>query len=343
MYTHGGKFMKNAIVLAAGKGTRMHSNLPKVLHEVCGMPMVEFIIRQIKKAGADRIVTVTGYQHELVEKTLKGQCEFALQEPLLGTGHAVQQATQLEGEDGVTIVANGDVPCVRVETYAQLFEAGETADMVVLTMQCDDPKSYGRIVRDANGEVEKIVEFKDCTEEEKLIKEVNTGMYAFQNQKLFTYLKELKNDNAQGEYYITDLIEIMRNAGCRVKALMIKDLSETQGTNDPVELAIVNKTMQRRINTEWMKKGVTFIDPENSYVGVDVSFGRDVVIYPNTFLYGKTVIKDEATILPNSTLYDTVVEEGAIVDASKLIDCTVSKNEQIGPYVFLYQNEPVKK
>ena len=228
--------MKNAVIMAAGKGTRMKSDLPKVLHEISGKPMVRIICDNLKEAGADRVVAIVGYRHDLVEENMKGQCEFAVQEPQLGTGHAVMQAKQLEGEDGITVVANGDCPCVRPSTYASLYTACEGADMVVLTAEPEDTASYGRVIRNEDGTVEKIVEFKDCTEEEKAVREINTGIYAFNNKALFEGLKLLKNDNAQQEYYITDLVEILKGLGKTVKAVKAPEWEEVQGVNDQEEL-----------------------------------------------------------------------------------------------------------
>ena len=275
--------MKNAIVMAAGKGTRMKSDTPKVLHQILGVPMAELIVHSLREAGADRIVTVTGYRHEEVEKALAGQCEFALQEPQLGTGHAVMQARQLAEERGVTLVINGDAPTIQPETLQRLFESIADADMSVLTVKLDDAGSYGRIVRGANGEVERIVEAKDATPEEKKINEINTGIYAFNNEKLFAGLKELRNDNAQKEY--------------------------VEGVNDNVELARASKWLQHRINEKWMKAGVTMIDPDTTYIGPYVTFGHDVVIHPCTEIYGSTYIGNHVTILGGSTIVDTNIED----------------------------------
>lgn len=299
---------KNAIVMAAGKGTRMHSDLPKVLHPICGMSMAELIVHSLKKAGAERIVTVVGFGHEQVEKTLQGQCEFALQQPQLGTGHAVMQAKQLEGTDGITVVANGDVPCMRSETFGQLYDALNDADMAVLIVRLEDPSAYGRVVISPDGSVEKIVEFKDCNADEKAIHEINTGIYAFDNRKLFECLKLLKNDNAQKEYYITDLVKLFKQQGYRVKAVEAADQEEVQGVNDCSELAQREAVMRSRINESWMKKGVTMINPECTYIGPEVEIGKDVILYPNVTLYGKTVIGDGVTIYPNVFLKDEIVE-----------------------------------
>lgn len=228
--------MKRAIVLAAGKGTRMKSDLPKVLHEVNGKTMVKTILGSLKEAGVEEILTVVGYRHDLVEEEVKGLSLTAVQEPQLGTGHAVMMAKDFEDKEGITIVANGDCPCIRSTTYASLFEACIGADMVVLTAKPEDALSYGRVIRDEEGNVEKIVEYKDASEEERLVNEVNTGIYAFNNKSLFEGLKELNNDNAQNEYYITDLVEILKNHNKVVKAIIVEDDQEVQGVNTIEEL-----------------------------------------------------------------------------------------------------------
>ncbi len=305
--------MRNAIVLAAGKGTRMHSDLPKVVHKVGNMPMVEVIVRNLKECGAERIVAVVGYGHEIVENVLEGMCEFALQEPQLGTGHAVMQAKQLEKETGATLVVNGDAATIQADTLKALYESVETADMAVLTVSLEDAASYGRIIRSENGDVLKIVEFKDCTPEEAAVHEINTGIYAFKNEKLFEALKELKNDNAQHEYYITDLVEIFLSKGWRVTAVLAEDKDEVQGVNDCVELARANKWLNTHVNTKWMKAGVQYADPDTAYVGPFVKMGHDVELYPNVYLYGETVIGDNVTIMPGAFLNNVNVHSGMVV------------------------------
>ena len=302
---------KNAIVLAAGKGTRMHSELPKVLHKILEVPMVEFIVRHLQEAGAEKIITITGYGHAQVEKVLAGQCDFALQEPQLGTGHAVMQAKQLENEDGATIVINGDAPVIQTDTLVSLYEGVRNADMAILTTILDEAASYGRIVRNRQGQVLKVVEAKDASEKEKEIHEINTGIYAFQNKALFAGLKELTADNAQHEYYITDLVEIFLKKGLQVKAIIAPDPNEVQGVNDPVELAKASAWLREKINHAWMKAGVTLVDPLATYIGPYVRIGHDVVIHPGVSIYGRTIIGNNVTILPGTMLVDAQVTDGS--------------------------------
>lgn len=306
--------MKNAIVLAAGKGTRMKSDKPKVLHRICGMPMVELIVENLRKAGAERIVTVTGYGHEQVEEALKGQCEFALQSPQLGTGHAVMMAHQLEGEKGKTLVVNGDAATIQTKTLESLYDALDGNDMAVLCTSLQDARSYGRVIRDENGNVMKIVEFKDASDAEKAVHEINTGIYAFDNEKLFAALKELKNDNAQHEYYITDLVAIFRSHGWSVKGVLAEDPMEVQGCNDNAELAVSNAWLKDHINTKWMKEGVTMVDPKTTYIGPQATFGHDVILHPCVSIYGHSTIGNNVEILPGSFLVDVSLPDGTVYD-----------------------------
>ena len=299
---------KNAIIMAAGKGTRMHSDLPKVLHKIMDEPMISMISSSLAKAGAERQIAVVGYGRDEVMKVMEGRLEFAVQEPQLGTGHAVMQARQLEGEDGITLVVNGDGPCISPETYKSLYDALENADMVILTCIQEDARAYGRVIRGTDGSVAKVVEFKDATDAERAVKEVNMGSYAFENRKLFEALKELKNNNAQNEYYITDLVEIFNSKGWKVAAVTAEDTDEVQGVNDNVELAKATAYLRSRINLDWMKRGVTIVDPNTTYIGPDVEIGHDVTIWPNTYLFGRTVIHDGAVILPGTFVKDKVID-----------------------------------
>lgn len=302
--------MKNAIIMAGGKGTRMKSEQPKVLHEILGESMLGWVIHSLKDAGVDRIVSVVGYNHEEVEAALAGKCVFALQEPQLGTGHAVMQAKQLENETGVTIVASGDGPSISAETYAMMYDAVGDADMALLYAIPQESREYGRIIRKADGTVEKIVEYKDASDEERAVKELNVGVYAFKNESLFAGLKLIKNNNAQHEYYLTDLVEILLGMGKKVIAVECKDWKEGESVNDNVQLAQASAYLQERINTHWMKEGVTIVDPRSTYIGPHVKIGHDVVIYPNVHLYGNTVIEDYVTLYPGVFLENETVVSG---------------------------------
>lgn len=334
--------MKNAIILGAGKGTRMHSDLPKVLHEVCGVPMVSLIIKNLKEIDVQNVVTIVGYGKDLVEEKLKGECEFAVQEPQLGTGHAVKQAKELlKNKQGKTVVVNGDAPCIQPETLNRLFETD--ADMAVLTVTLKDAKSYGRVIRNSQNEVKKIVEAKDCTQEEKEVKEINTGIYMFDNELLFTYIDELNDNNAQHEYYITDLVEIFKNHGKKVVAVEASNEEEVQGVNDNVELAHANKYMRQVINEKWMRQGVTFVNPDTTYVGPDVTFGHDVTIYPNTYFYGKTTIGDYTVVTPGTYLNNATIGSHCLIDASEITDSIVKDECQIGPYAHFRMNSVIEE
>ena len=315
--------MRNAIVLAAGKGTRMHSDLPKVLHKVGAMPMAEVIVRNLKQCGAERIVTVVGYGREKVEAALNGMCEFAVQEPQLGTGHAVMQAEQLRGETGATLVVNGDAATIQPETLAALYDSIERADMAVLCVSLPQAGAYGRVIRDDEGNVLRIVEFKDCTPEEAMVHEINTGIYAFRNEKLFEALQDLNNDNAQHEYYITDLVEIFRRKGWSVTGVIADNKEEVQGVNDCLELARANKWLNKKINETWMKAGVQLADPDTAYIGPFVKIGHDTEFYPNVCVYGMSEIGNHVTIMPGAFLRNVKVKDGAIVPSGVHENCEI--------------------
>ncbi|MDI9519030.1 MAG: bifunctional UDP-N-acetylglucosamine diphosphorylase/glucosamine-1-phosphate N-acetyltransferase GlmU [Bacillota bacterium] len=330
--------MKYVVIMAAGKGTRMQSDLPKVMHKVCNTPMIEHLIDVSKEAGADKIVSIVGYGSEIVKKAMEGKCEFALQEPQLGTGHAVMQAKQLEGLKGKTLVINGDTPCLNPETLAKLYDELDDCSMVVLTAIPEDASAYGRVIKNEDGYLERIVEFKDANEEERAVKEINTGIYGFDNEVLFESLKEIKNDNAQQEYYITDLVEIIKGKNKKVKAVLANNSEEVAGINDRVELARANKYMQRVINERLMESGVTIIDPDNTYISKSVKIEKDVVIYPNVHIQGNTVIGENTEILPQSFIVNSKIGKNNLIDSSHIVDSEVKDSNYIGPYAHLRMN-----
>lgn len=327
--------MRSAIILAAGKGTRMKSSLNKVMHQVSGKPMIRHITDNLKKAEVSNIVVVVGHGAESVKDYLKEEVSYAEQKEQLGTGHAVMQVKEMEEVKGDTIILCGDAPCISKETIEMAFEANKEFDVTVLTAVMDDAKSYGRIVRNAEGFVDRIVEAKDATDEELAIKEINTGIFCFKNEVLFENLKKLTNDNAQGEYYLTDLIEILNNAGKKVNACVMERSEEAMGVNDRIDLANAQKFMRERKNREVMLKGVTLIDPMNTYIDEDVEIGEDSIIYPNVYLYGNTKIGKNVTILPGSYLMNAVVHENCTIDSSKICDSEVYAGTTIGPFSHL--------
>ncbi|MEQ2529027.1 bifunctional UDP-N-acetylglucosamine diphosphorylase/glucosamine-1-phosphate N-acetyltransferase GlmU [Robertmurraya yapensis] len=327
-----------AVVLAAGQGTRMKSKLYKVLHPVCGKPMVQHVVDQVSKLDMDHIVTVIGHGAELVKSQLGDQCSYALQAEQLGTAHAVMQAQEmLEGKEGVTLVVCGDTPLIKAETMEALLKQHEetNAKVTVLTAYTDDPTGYGRLIRNDKGFVEKIVEHKDASDEERKVKEINTGTYCFDNQALFDALKNVSNENVQGEYYLPDVIEILKNRGEIVTAFQTDDFDETLGVNDRVALSQAESTLRNRINEFHMRNGVTIIDPNNTYIDADVEIGQDTIVYPGTVLTGHTKIASDCQIGPNSEIKNCHIGEGTIVRQSVAHDSEIGAQVNIGPFAHI--------
>lgn len=330
--------MKSAIVLAAGKGTRMKSDLNKVMHPISNKPMIGHIIETLKKADVDNIVVVVGHGAESVKEYLQDDVTYALQEPQLGTGHAVMQASSLQHFDGDTIVLCGDGPLIQTETIKKAFACNEDSALTVLSAKLEDGATYGRILRDKDQGVAKIVEAKDCSAEELAITEINTGIFCFKNKELFAGLKEIKNDNVQNEYYLTDLVEIFNKKGLKTKALVVDDPDETMGVNDRVDLAKAQAWMKRHTNEHHMLQGVTIIDPEHTYIDVDVEIGKDTIIYPNVYIQGKTKIGERVEILPNSFLRNAIIGNDVQIDSSKVVESQVDAHTTLGPMSHLRAN-----
>ncbi|WP_179394228.1 bifunctional UDP-N-acetylglucosamine diphosphorylase/glucosamine-1-phosphate N-acetyltransferase GlmU [Lacticaseibacillus absianus] len=325
---------KYTIILAAGKGTRMKSKLYKVLHPVCGKPMVDHVLTEVEKTAPDEVVTVVGHGAEAVEETLGERSAYVVQETQLGTGHAVLQAEPLLGDkDGMTLIANGDTPLLTAATFEKLFayHKDKGAAATILTAKAPDPTGYGRIIRSEIGTVQKIVEQKDATAKEAEVDEVNTGVYCFDNQALFKALHQVTNDNAQGEYYLTDVIEILKKAGAIVAAYKMSDFDESMGVNDRVALAAATKVMQARINRQHMQNGVTLIDPVATYIDRDVQIGADTVIEPGVTLKGHTVIGSDCVIGAHSALVNATLEDHVTVTSSTIEDSIMRAGSDIGP------------
>ncbi|CAM3672159.1 bifunctional UDP-N-acetylglucosamine diphosphorylase/glucosamine-1-phosphate N-acetyltransferase GlmU [Marinicrinis lubricantis] len=326
------------IVLAAGQGKRMKSKLYKVLHPVCGVPMVGHVIKLLNDINADRTVVIVGHGAEAVQQCLDGQAEFVLQQEQLGTGHAVLQAKELlSEEEGTTFVVCGDTPLIRHESLQQMMDLHERtgAAATIMTAELEKPHGYGRIVRDTDGSVKSIVEQKDCTEEQSSIREINTGTYCFDNQKLFKALAKVTNQNAQQEYYLTDVIGILRASGELVQGYILEDEQESIGINDRVALSEAERLMRRRIAEMHMRNGVTIIDPDSTYIDADVQIGMDTTLLPNTILKGKTQIGEGCLIGPNSELADTIVGDSCSVKQSVIAESKLGSDIQVGPFAYI--------
>lgn len=327
-----------AVVLAAGQGTRMKSKLYKVLHPVCGKPMVEHVVDEALKLSLSKLVTIVGHGAEEVKKQLGDKSEYALQAEQLGTAHAVKQAQPfLANEKGVTIVICGDTPLLTAETMEQMLKehTQREAKATILTAVAEDPTGYGRIIRSENGAVQKIVEHKDASEEERLVTEINTGTYCFDNEALFRAIDQVSNDNAQGEYYLPDVIEILKNEGETVAAYQTGNFQETLGVNDRVALSQAEQFMKERINKRHMQNGVTLIDPMNTYISPDAVIGSDTVIYPGTMIKGEVQIGEDTIIGPHTEIMNSAIGSRTVIKQSVVNHSKVGNDVNIGPFAHI--------
>ena len=326
-----------AVILAAGKGTRFKSDLPKVLHKILGKPMLWYVIKAAKEAGAEEIIVVVGHKKELVEEFLKSEfpeVRTVYQEEQLGTGHAVMCAEELLKDCNKKIVVlNGDTPLVEPEEIKKLAEVD--GDMVVLTGEIDNPTGYGRVIRDGR-EILKIVEEKDATEEEKKIKEVNTGIYAFDSKKLFEALKEIDNNNVQGEYYLPDVLKVFRNKGWKVVPVVVKDFSTVMGVNNRYELSKAERILQERIVKTLQLSGVTIHNPESAYIEPEVEIGADTEIFAPIYIKGKTRIGKGCYLGAFSEIVDSTIGDETKVESHCWIKGAVLEPEtSVGPFAKL--------
>ena len=341
-----------AIILAAGKGTRMKSEKSKLVHKIYGKEIVLRSYENAKRAGIDNIIAVVGHLKEQVQEVLKDKVKYVYQEEMLGTGHAVMQAKEfLKGKKGKVVVLNGDVPILRPETIRNLVEKSITNKeyATLLTAIYDNPFGYGRIIRDEGGNVEGIVEEKDATEMQRKIKEINAGIYCFDIEELLKALDSINNNNASGEYYITDVIKIMNDNGLKTGAVIVEDNTEILGVNDRVQLEILTKILRMRINAEHMRNGVTIEDSSTTYIYDNVKIGKDTVIHPNTTIKSDVEIGENCEIGPNSYIREgcrlankvkigsfveikkTIVGEGTkIPHLSYMGDCEIGEKTNIG-------------
>ena len=335
-----------AVILAAGKGTRMKSRLPKVLHKICGQPMIAYVLNAVEKAGIKKIVVVTGHGNQRVAQVVGESAAIALQSEQLGTGHALLQAGPFLADfQGDILVVCGDTPLITPATLAGLAaeHASAGAAATVLTAEVDDPRGYGRVQRDAGGRVARIVEEKDATTEEKRVREINTGIYCFSAAGLFEALAGLTPANAQGEYYLTDIVGLYVEKGLLVRAVTVKDPGEVAGINDRLQLAGAEHAIRYRVLEDLMLSGVTVIDPASTFVDRGVQIGPDTVIYPYTMIEGNTVVGEDCSVGPGTRLVDARVGDDVNIQNSIVLDSSIGDGSSIGPFAYLRPGTVVGK
>lgn len=333
------------LILAAGKGTRMKSELPKVIHEVNGIPMISKIIKVLEILKPEENILILGHKKEEVLKVVGEDADYVVQTEQFGTGHAVLQAKdKLEDYDGDVMVLCGDTPLLREETLEELYKFHRDTDSVttILTSIYDNPFGYGRIVKE-NGLVKAIVEEKEADAEIKKIKEVNAGVYCFKGRELFDALSKITNNNEKGEYYLTDVIGIQVGEGKKVQSFVLNDNIEILGVNSKVELAQASKVLRDRKNIELMEKGAILIDPSAVYVEEDVKVGRDTVIYPGAILQGKTVIGDNCQILGTTRIIDSTLGDNIKVESSVIEESILEEGVTVGPFAHLRPKSHLKE
>lgn len=329
---------RHAIVLAAGKGTRMKSQKYKVLHEVAGKSMIEHVVDNVKHSGVETIITVVGHGADSVKEALGEQSLYSFQEEQLGTAHAVRMAEEHIGtQEGTTLVVCGDTPLVTAETLKSLIEHHEQshAQATVLSATAPNPFGYGRIVRNDSEALTKIVEQKDATTEEQQINEISSGIFAFDNATLFAKLANVNNDNAQGEYYLPEVLSLILNENGKVEIYHTDDFDEIMGVNDRIMLSVAEQAMRTRINEQHMRDGVTIIDPQTTYIGKDVKIGQDTTIEPGVKLTGKTVIGSNVIVGQHSEIADSSIGNGVNIKQSVINESKVADEVNIGPFAQL--------
>jgi len=327
-----------AVLLAAGQGTRMKSDLPKVLHPLAGKPMLWYTLRAMEQASTEKPVVVVGHGAEQVQEFVGDDGICVLQEPQLGTGHAVVQAEPvLKGKTDYVIVAYADMPLLRGETFQQLVETQKknSGPISILTVIAEDPRGFGRIVRKEDGTVAAIVEEYVATPEQKAIKELNVGAYCFSADWLWEALSRIEKNPRKGEYYLTDAIELAVQGGLPVQALIHDDLLETIGINTRVHLAEADAAIRQRINQDLMLAGVSMIDPASTYIEAGVTIGKDTVVMPNTYIQGNTSIGERCQIGPNAHIRNSQIGNGCIVFMSVMEGARLDDDVDIGPFARL--------
>lgn len=343
--------MNISIILAAGEGTRMKSEVPKVLHRVCGKPILEYVINASKDAEVEKNIVIIGHGGEKVQEYFKAADITFRTQPIgeefpYGTGFAVKQAIDLIEDTSTVIILYGDTPLITKHTVNKLiqFHKEEGNQGTVLTAILEDATGYGRIIREEDGNISEIVEHKDASIEQKQIKEINSGIYCFNGGLLKYALSQIQNDNAQGEYYITDVISILKNEGHRVGAYIIDDSVEIHGVNSRVQLAFSESVMRSRINEALMLDGVTIIDPANTYIEDGVGIGSDTIIYPGVTIEGTSKIGANCIIRSNTRIKSSIINDWVEIESSLIErNSTVGENSRIGPNAHLRPNSYIGK
>lgn len=327
-----------AIIVAAGVGKRMNSKKPKVLHEVCGIPMITRVINNVKAAGISDIHVVSGSEHDAVTEILPEDVKVAVQKEQNGTAHAVScTAPELAEAEGSTLVIFGDTPLISPETLGSLIAEHEKTELkaTVLSAYAHDPKSFGRLIRKENGTVKEILEETEISEEQGIIKEVSAGAAVFNNRELFKVLDKISNDNAEQEYYLSDAIGLLSSKGSRVGAFVTENIDEIINVDNRILLARASELLRKRINEKLLEQGVTIIDPGNTYIDESVRIGMDTIIYPNTVIKGNTVIGENTIISANCEISDSMIGDNAEIKHSVVTDAEVGSGTTVGPYAQL--------
>jgi len=336
------------LILAAGKGTRLKSGLPKVLHPLAGKPLIEYVLDASRPLGPSSTLIVVGYEAEAVKSALAGvPAQFIDQVPQLGTGHAVQLAKpHWESHRGTILILSGDVPLISTQTLKSILETHwkTRPSVTLLSTFLEDPTGYGRVVRNSRGDVERVVEQKDASVQEQGLKEINTGIYCFEIADLVQVIGELSAANAQGEYYLTDSVGLLRRRNKRVGVMVCEDPLEAIGINSRIELAQLEQVLRARKIKQLMLEGVTIVDPASTYVALDVRVGRDTVLYPNVFLEKGSLIGSRCQIYPNVRISNSVLEDNVIVlDSSLISESRIQSSAQIGPFAHLRRHTVIGK
>lgn len=342
--------MNISVILAAGEGTRMKSKIPKVLHEVCGKPILEYVINASKGASVEKNVVIVGHGGDIVREYFKEEPIIFKTQPIgddvpYGTGFAVMQAMEDINDSSTVVILYGDTPLITESTIDELinYHSKNQFKATVLTAILDNPTGYGRIIREDTGDILKIVEQKDASEEEKKIKEINSGIYCFDGKLLKYALGKIDNNNAQNEYYVTDVIGILKEEGHKVGAYIIENSTEIHGVNSRVQLAFSEEVMRKRISEYHMVNGVTIINPDNTYIEDGVKIGRDTIIYPGVSLEGNTEIGEDCIIGSNSRIVESMIHNNVSIESSTIENSVVGENTHIGPYAHLRPNSNIGK